>query len=555
MRRAVSEPQGTISGAADRRAAPIAAVACQRTIASLQTSAAGPQSPNDGPQSPAPGPDVSVPYPQSSLFRNDHLDEDLKGRSVRGGAATLGGQAANFVLKLGSTAILARLLTPADFGLIAMVTAVTGFVEMFKDAGLSMATVQRAEINHRQVSTLFWINVALSLLLMLVVMALAPAVAWFYSEPQLLPVTLALGALFPLGGLTIQHQAVLHRQMRFGTLASIDVASNALGIVAAIIAAAFGARYWALVAMMAAAGISNMALVWLRCGWRPGLPVRGSGVRPMLAFGGNLTGFTFVNYWARNADNLLIGWYWGAVPLGLYSRAYSLLTLPLAQINAPVAAVAAPAMSRLQRQPDRYAQYYLRALSGTTLMVFPLAVALILFADDFIEILLGPQWSGAVLTFRLLGLAALLQPIGNSTGWLYVSNGRTDRMFAWGVFASTVTLATFLVAVAFGVNCLAASYSVEMVVLAWPCVAWACHGTPVFPMRVFSAVYPQLLAALAAGVAAWSIRCAVASSSPGRYVGLCVAGAGLACVYVACIAIVPAARATILSSLRAFRRR
>jgi PST family polysaccharide transporter len=221
----------------------------------------------------------------------------------------MGGQAANFVLKLGSTAVLARLLTPADFGLIAMVTAVTGFVEMFKEAGLSMATIQRAEINHRQISTLFWINLGLSILLMFVVVGLAPAVAWFYGEPQLLWITIALGAMFPLGGLTIQHVALLRRQMRFGTLVSIDVTSNAVGIAAAITAAAFGARYWALVIMMAASGAANAALVWITCPWVPGLPKRGAGVRPMLAFGGNLTGFAFINYWARSADNVLIGWY------------------------------------------------------------------------------------------------------------------------------------------------------------------------------------------------------------------------------------------------------
>ena len=299
---------------------------------------------------------------QNNFFDTEYLKADLKGRSVRGGAVTMAGQGVRFFLQMGSTVVLARLLTPQDFGLIAMVTAVTGFVMMFKDMGLSMATVQRAEVNHAQISTLFWINVTLSLGVMLVTAALAPAIAWFYGEPRLTWITLALAGAFIFGGLTIQHQALLRRNMRFGTLALIGIISMVMGIVAAIIAAWYGAGYWALVIMQLAGAITGAIAVWVVCGWRPGLPVRRSGVREMLAFGGNLTGFNVINYFARNADNLLIGKFWGSGPLGLYSKAYGLLMLPLRQINAPLSAVAIPALSRLKDEPERYRNYYIKAV-------------------------------------------------------------------------------------------------------------------------------------------------------------------------------------------------
>ncbi|MGD0900434.1 MAG: oligosaccharide flippase family protein, partial [Thermoguttaceae bacterium] len=163
--------------------------------------------------------------PGGDFFSTAHLRDGLKGRSVRGGAASLVGQVAYFLMRLGSMAVLARILTPGDFGLVAMATAITGFVEMFKDAGLSLATVQRAEITHAQVSILFWINVALSAGLMLLVAAIAPAVAWFYGDSRLIAITLVVAGAFLFGGVGIQHAALLRRQMRFGTLATVQFLS------------------------------------------------------------------------------------------------------------------------------------------------------------------------------------------------------------------------------------------------------------------------------------------------------------------------------------------
>jgi len=187
-----------------------------------------------------------------NYFDTEYLKADLKGRSVRGGAVTMAAQAARFLLQMGSTIVLTRLLTPQDFALIAMVTAATGFVMIFKDMDLSMETVQKAEINHAQISTLFWINVGLSLCIMVVIAALGPAIGWFYGEPRLTWITLAMAGAFIFGGFTIQHQALLRRQMYFGTWAIIEIVAMLNGVVAAILSAWYGAGYWALVIMRAA---------------------------------------------------------------------------------------------------------------------------------------------------------------------------------------------------------------------------------------------------------------------------------------------------------------
>lgn len=405
-------------------------------------------------------------------------------------------QGAQFVLHLGSTVVLARLLTPHDFGLIAMVTAVTGFVAMFKDLGLSMATVQKAEINHGQISTLFWINVLLSFGVMLVTAALAPAIAWFYGEPRLIWITLALASAFIFGGLTVQHQALLRRNMRFGTLALIHIASMLAGVVTAFIAAWYGLRYWALVLMQMATTITGAIGVWVACPWRPGLPVRRSGVRAMLAFGGHLTGFNFLNYFARNLDNILIGKVWGAQPLGFYSKAYGLLMFPLAQINAPVSAVAIPALSRLQDEPERYRNYYLKAISMIAFVTMPLVMFLIVMSNEIIYILLGPQWSEASRIFTFLGISALGQPIGNTAGWLYVSQGRTRDMLTWGMIGSSITVVAIVAGLPWGALGVAVSYTIFNWA-AQPLFFWfLCRKGPVRARHIFKAVVPFLWASL-----------------------------------------------------------
>ncbi|HEY9301649.1 MAG TPA: oligosaccharide flippase family protein, partial [Phormidium sp.] len=206
------------------------------------------------------------------------LKADLAGRSIRGGTVTMVSQAAKLIMQFGSTAIVARLIAPEDFGLIAMVNGVTGFISMFKDMGLSMATVQKAEVTHRQVSNLFWINVVVSIIFALLTTLLAPGIAWFYKEPRLVLITCVAASGFVFGGLTTQHNALLNRQMRFTSLAAIDVAATLLGNLAAVLAALSGFGYWSLVLMQLVIALSNAGGVWLMCGWRPGLPTRQAGI-------------------------------------------------------------------------------------------------------------------------------------------------------------------------------------------------------------------------------------------------------------------------------------
>jgi len=412
-------------------------------------------------------------------LQTGHLQDDLRGRSVSGAFVTLLAQWLKFALHFGSLLVLARILTPDDYGLVGMVTAVTGFILLFKDLGLATATVQRAEVSHGQVSTLFWVNVALSAAIMALTALLAPAIARFYGEPRLTWITLALAGGFLLGGLAVQHQALLSRQMRFRALALVEISAQAAAVTAALFAAWMGAGYWALVIQQLVLAAWTTGALWIACDWRPRWPARGTGVRPLLRFGGNLTAFGIANYVSRNLDNVLIGRFRGAASLGLYSRAYALLLMPLRQINEPVAQIAVPTLSRLQDQPERYRRYYLNALRLISLVCMPLVALLFVVSREVVLVVLGEQWLGAAGLFSIMAVAAFIQPALNTGGWVYVSLGQTGRMARWGALFTFLYCASFVIGLPWGARGVALAYTVAVWALAAPSLWAALRFSPV----------------------------------------------------------------------------
>ena len=429
-------------------------------------------------------------------LRTDHLMVDLKGHAVRGGTVTVIAQAAKFILQTISAIVLSRLISPADFGLVAMVTAITAFMYSFNDLGLSMATIQRAEITHAQTSTLFWINVALGLAIAVITAGLAPAISWFYGEPRLLVITLVLASAFIFGGLSAQHIALLRRQMRFAALAVVDIGSTLIGFIAAVVLAFWGAGYWALVAYSMVATASGAGAAWLASEWRPGWWSRSAGVREMVAFGGNLTGFSIMNYFARNLDNVLIGRVWGSVALGYYARAYNLMMLPLLQINEPISAVALPCLSRLQEEPPRYRSAYLKFLTLIATITIPGVTFCLVMGYDLVLLVLGKQWAESARIFQVLALAALVQPVTRTNGLLFVSTGRAKLMMQTGVASTAAVIICFFVGLPYGAIGVAWSYAVVSWLLMVPILWIACSGTAVRFGGILASVWRPIVTAI-----------------------------------------------------------
>jgi PST family polysaccharide transporter len=405
-------------------------------------------------------------------FRTDHLQGDLAGRSARGGAVTMTAQGFKFVFSMLATIVLARLLKPEDYGLIGMVAILINFVGMFQYLGLSTATVKWSELNHQQVSTLFWVNMLLSVVIMLVTVTSGPLLAWFYHEPRLIGITAGYGATILFAGLAIQHEAILTRQMRFTAIVVVEVVALLIGFVSAVVAASYGAGYWSLVLNQMVMTLVTVIGVWTVCRWRPGLPGRGVGLRSMLSYGGNLTGFNVMTFFSRNLDNLLIGKFWGPYQLGVYSRAYQMLLMPMQQINAPLAAVAVPVLSRLADQPDRYRVAYLKILEKIVMITMPLAALMIATSDWMVQLLLGPQWRETGRIFMLLGIAAMIQPVTKTAWWLFSTQGRTRELFHWGLIGGAIAIVSIIAGLPWGATGVAASYAVADLCIATPLLFW-----------------------------------------------------------------------------------
>ncbi|MGA2755125.1 MAG: lipopolysaccharide biosynthesis protein [Terracidiphilus sp.] len=403
-------------------------------------------------------------------FRTDHLLQNIGHRAVSGGFVTFGAQAAKFLLNFAAAAVLARLLSPGDFGLVGMVLGVTAVVGVFKELGLSTATVQRASITQEQVSNLFWINIGFSGVLSCVCALLAPWIARFYHDPRVMNIMLALSITFLLTGSTVQHQALLTRQMRFPAMAIIDVTSIAIGFASACGLAWLGMNYWALVVQQLATAASTLAMTWLISGWRPHLPSRNSGVKPLLKFGAHLSLADFVAQFSVNTDSILLGRFFGAVPLGLYTRAQILLARPIQQVTAPINSVLIPVLSRLQSDPERYKRSYMQAYGGLALVVFSFSAMCLALAKPLVLVILGPKWTAVIPLFAGFTLVAVSGPLGAICSWIYESQGRGGDQLNNHTAAGLVTFISYLLGLRWGPMGVVTSLAVVSLVIRLPLV-------------------------------------------------------------------------------------
>lgn len=393
---------------------------------------------------------ASVSATAAEHLRTDHLSRNLGQRALSGGVLTATAQAVKFLLNIASAAVLARLLTPNDFGLVGMVLAITGLLRLFEKAGLSTATVQRDRVTQDQVSNLFWINVMLGAAVCLISMCLTPLVARFYQDTRLIGIMSLLSLTFPITSSTVQHQALLTRQMRFRALAIIDLTSMLAGILSGCFLALLGAGYWALVGMQLTVAAVTLALTWRTSGWRPGFPRRGSGVAPLVRFGAHVTAADLVGCLSANSDGILVGRFFGADILGLYTRAHVLFVRPLEQIHMPVGSVVIPVLSRLQSEPERYRRTFLRVYDALALITLPFAALCLVLAEPLVLLLLGPQWSGAVPLFSAFTLLGVSLPLSIVPSWLLMSQGRGRDLLQTYSIAGGITVAAYLAGMRWG---------------------------------------------------------------------------------------------------------
>jgi O-antigen/teichoic acid export membrane protein len=431
----------------------------------------------------------------SSLFDN-HNDNRLSKRAIKNGYYSSITQVVKFLLSTTSTIVLARLLTPDDYGLIAMVAVFINLADMFKDAGLSMATVQKDKINQDEISGLFWVNVIISLFLTVLMAISAPLIVAFYGRSELSVIVLLLSISFFISGITIQHNALLQRLLRYDLIGVIQILSQIFGLIAAIFLAISGFQYMAIVinALIVSSVMSLLTLFYIP--WIPSCSLSLKKIKGMLVFGGDITGFNVINYFSRNGDNILIGKYLGPGELGIYSKAYQIFMMPVNQIRIPINSVTIPVLSRLQDDPEKYNKYCSLIVEILAIISMPLTLICYLESDFIVTLMLGDGWGAAIPVFKILALYGVLQVVLGIRGSVMVSMGLTRRYFWMGTFYAVVNVIAFIIGIQYGIIGVATAYVIVQYILFIPSLYYSLFNTPFKVSSFFKSVYPQVVIAL-----------------------------------------------------------
>ncbi|MEM7413172.1 MAG: lipopolysaccharide biosynthesis protein [Myxococcota bacterium] len=446
--------------------------------------------------------------PASTLLPTPRATE-LASTASRGSAWVLAAQGVRGVAQVGCVIALARWVEPAEFGRFAMALVCVGALGLFAQSGLAWKTLERDALCEREASHLFWINALSGLGLGVALLALGPTLARFFGEPALGDALAALSLGFPLQGVAVQPLALLRRGGRFGRASAVETGAALAGFAVAIGTALAGFGLWALVAGHVTTAATTACGAFAANPWRPSRPAFDIAPVNALRFGAELTGASFVNFLARNLDDVLIGRVFGAASLGFYGRAYALLLLPLSQLVAPLAQVAIPTLARLRDDPERFERVYLRFVQAIAYLCMPGCALLVVCAEDVVALALGPGWEATAPLLRWLALAGFWQPIASTASWLHLAYGRSSRLLGWSVRGGSLVIASIVLGLPFGPRGIAASYAIAVWALVGPQLRAAIADTPVGAERLRSVVLRPALLALAVALAAAVARQAV----------------------------------------------
>jgi PST family polysaccharide transporter len=432
-----------------------------------------------------------------AYFNDSTRGDDLHRRSLRGGAVAMISQGGNVATQIISTIALARILVPEDFGLVAMVSAVTGYVAIFMDLGTRDAVAQRARINHGEASALFWITALNGLVFTIITVSCAPLIASFYGVPKLKLITMAMSVPFMLSALYYQQYALMRRALMFRKLAIIDLSGNAIGTACAILLAHLGYGYWALVWKPGITAFVTASAVWATCGWWPGRPAFTQNVKVMLRFGLNVTGFIVADTISRSMDRVALGHTYGPKVLGFYQNAFNVYDNAMNVSASSLHNVATATLSKLRDDMEVLRQAYATALSALSFFAAPAFAILAVVGQDLVVLLLGPKWTTAGTILSVLALRGPAQVVASSIGWLHVTAGRPDRWRHWGMFVCVLTFIALMCGLRYGAIGVATSYAILAYLVVIPAVLYAGHPLGIRIKDVLVAAGPQVVCALA----------------------------------------------------------
>jgi PST family polysaccharide transporter len=470
----------------------------------------------------------------SAYFEEHRESKDLGRRALRGGIISIVIQYGNAALQIVAAIVLARLLAPEDFGLVAIVTVLTSFAPLLIDFGLLDATAQRSRVTPAQVSGLFWVSTGIGVAVAVIVAAASPLIAWIYGDPRLQPIALCVAITFVLSGLTNQHMALLRRTMQFGRIGRIQLFGTLAGTIVAIAAAIAGYGYWALVLRPVTSSVCVVIAAWSACAWRPGAPVFDDEVKSMVRFGLHVVGFTVAYTLSRAADRIALGLMFRPDQVGYYQNAMNLYDNSIYAALNQTHAVGSSALSKLQSNPAALRQKYEAALSMLAFFLMPAAAILSVTAEDLTVVLLGQKWQAAGGLLSIIALRGISHVVEGSQGWLHLSLGRADRWQTWGIISLVVQVAAVIAGLPFGTVGVAWAVVIGYSLIALPSVIYAGQPIGIGADLVARAAGPQTVGAIATAAAGWWLQSALLTAYP-PLLRMMLSGCFCGCLYLAIV--------------------
>jgi O-antigen/teichoic acid export membrane protein len=437
------------------------------------------------------------PFDESGMFRS--TEGGMRQLAVKGASVTVLASVLGLAIQIIATVVLARILTPSDFGLVAMVTTFSLVPMNFGLNGFTEAVIQRDTIDHKLVTNLFWICAAAGVLLTITFAAAGSLLAQFYHDHLVAQVAVAVSPSILFTSFAVLHLALLKRAMRFSLVSANDICSRIVSVAVSIIFAIAGWGYWALVAGAVAQPLTACVVAWFMCRWVPGLPRRVKGTATMLRFAMNVYARFGVNYLASNTDNLLVGWRFEAQALGFYKKAYDLFALPAGVFTSSLTTVAVAALSPVKRDPGRFRKHLFGALGVMAFIGMGLSADLTLVGKDLIRLLLGPKWGEAGRIFELFGPGIGAMFLYGTNGWIHLSIGRADRWFRWGIIEFAFTSLLFVLVLPWGPRGIAVAWTASFWLLTIPAFWFAGKPINLGSTAIVSVVWKYIISAIAAG--------------------------------------------------------
>lgn len=397
------------------------------------------------------------------------LNDNLKIKVINSVSWTLSSRAITEILQLIITIVLARILSPKDYGIVAMSSSLLVFIEGFSTLGFSNPIVQFEKIERRHLVTAFVSMLMFNILLYLLVFAVSPYVAKFYNEDILINVLRVTALSFIITAFNTVPIAILERSMQYKHIAMANIFRKLIIGIVAIVMAVKGQGVWSLVLAGQLGNLMMFPLLLRYSKWKPEIHFDKSAFKEMFRYGASVTGSGILTIIVRNVDNMIVGKYLGATALGYYSMAYDLMLKPIDYIMSNVGRVYFPALSSIKSDISRIYRAYSKLLEGISLFTFPIATGLFFLAPVFIEVIYGKKWLPAVDTFRIICFLGAIQSIGICSGILFLSLGRTDLHFRYKLAFTPIYILSYFIGVRYGIEGVAAAYTIVNVFLfIWP---------------------------------------------------------------------------------------